>query len=173
MNRLMMASVVAGVLGLAVGNAAEPPVDKTEEQAKKFAEQFAKAYVVDRNVDEVMKLVALPHHFGWSDFSGVLDSAGRLKASYEVAMKESNYKLAGGKDALEVLETRTYAIFLKKETRNFNLANIAVLHSALKKSDHIVHVRVKFDNANVKQVDLEVMVREIEGKPKVVGFLQR
>ena len=149
----------------------DSPADKTEEQAKKLAEQFARAYLVDRKIDEVMKMVALPHLFGWSDSSGVLDNADRLKASYEFAMKSSDYKLAGGKDALEVLEARTYETFLKKETRNFNLANIAVLHSALKKSDQIVHVRVKFDDATIKHIDMDVMVREMDGKPQVVGFL--
>lgn len=171
MHRMSMALILAGLLGLVFGNAADPPADKTEEHAKKLAEQFARAYLMDRKIDEVMKLVALPHHFGWSDFAGVLDDADRLKASYAFAMKQSDYKLAGGKDALEVLKTRTYETFLKKETRDFNLANIDLFHQVLKKSDQIVQLRVKFDDANVKQVDLEVMVREIDGKPQVVGFL--
>ncbi len=173
MNKPFSLLAVLMSLATAAVLADELPKDKTKDFNRSLSEKFAKAYLVDKSADDVMKLVALPHFFGWSDLTAIIENENQLKSDYSYSMKHS---LGGakGKDDVKVIDMWTYERFLKDTElgRKLPLENFAHMNKVLKKTDHLVHVRVNSGKPTVvKHFDLYVMIRQIDKSPKVIGFL--
>jgi hypothetical protein len=70
-NSLALLAIVTS-LGSIPTFANEPPADKAKDSLQELGAEFATAYLVDQSADDVMKLVAMPHYFGWGDLTDII-----------------------------------------------------------------------------------------------------
>lgn len=139
-------------------------MDKAKDLNRALSEKFARANLVDKSADDVLKLVAMSHFFGWSDLTSVIENENQLQSNYSYSMKHS---LGGAKDKddVKVIAMWTYERFLKDTElgRKLPLENFVHMNKVLKKTDHRVHVRVNTDKPTiVKHFELYVMIRQID-----------
>jgi hypothetical protein len=177
-GKLMIRNLLLGIL--AVGTLAVPgycdneiadqvAVKVKEKQARTVSKQFVKAFFKHRDLEDVMDLVAVPHGYDWGDLSNVIGTLDELKEVYEIAVeKEQRFRPDREKWSFELLEARTYEEYLAKEGQNIQPAKRKLYDAIMKKTDWLVHVRMKYkgrDDAN-----LWVWVGSRDGDARVVGW---
>src|SRR5262249_37406742 len=152
----------------------EEKTEKLDEQAKAVAEKFTKAFLVDMNVDSIMKVVAVPYvAVPYISFSGDPKDEEKAQVFKKVedvrkqflAVMEGKKPLTGKLTFGEGGEVITYEnlTVIKKLPEELRKA----LDEVLKKSDRIVAVRGNKDDASFAEIITFVSWRD--GEAKVVG----
>ncbi len=159
----------------AAADAAQEKAKKLDEQAKAVAEKFTKAFLVDMNVDSVMKVVAVPYISAvpYTSITGdpkdeekaqVLKKVEDVRKQF-LAVMEGKKPLTGKLTFGEGGEVITYEnlTVIKKLPEELRKA----LDEVLKKSDRLVAVHGNKDDASFAEILTFVSWRD--GEAKVVG----
>jgi hypothetical protein len=152
-------------LGLASSAVAQEKANKLDEQAKAVAEKFTKAFVMDMNVDSIMKLVAVP--FLGRDLKDdklrVLKKVDAVRQQF-LAIMQGRKPLTGKLTFEKVI---TYEMFLA-EKKAPEGENRKAIDEVLKKTDRIVWMRVG-PKADGSFAQVTTLVSWRDDQPKVVG----
>jgi hypothetical protein len=157
--------LVEEITALLVPQVVQEKTDKLDEQAKAVAEKFTRAFVVDKKMDSVMKLVAVPY----ISISGpqeekklqVLNKVEDVRKQILAAMEGK--KPITGKLTCKEVTTYEKSIASENPPEEFRKA----LDEVLKKSDRLVMVRVSEKEVGIS-TEVIVFVSWSDGEPKVV-----
>jgi hypothetical protein len=155
-----------GALWLASASYAQEKTDKVDEQAKAVAEQFTKSFLVEKNADSAMKLVAVPFFLNVSaeDFKIVdIHNIDTLKKHFSMVLDKKPQAIKGL--VIKKVSSGETVLADARITREMREA----LEKGLKKTDRVVDLRTPArDDGSFAEV--RVLVASRDGQAKVVGY---
>ncbi len=162
LQKILAVLAMLGAFWLAAASGAQEKPDKLDEEAKAVAEEFTKSFLVEMNVDNVMKVVAVPFYIRKDKIDDV--------HKFDDVRKHFSAVLAKKPQAIKGLAIKKVTSCEKMLTdKKIEGEMREVLEKGMKKTDRIVDMRTPVrDDGGYAEVTILVAWRD--GKVKVVGY---